>query len=211
MDRIDEYVGPLYESIDMTKIDPKDQLQFDISWGLAFLTPTETLPLRLPNQLSLSSQAKQFLEDCTVVDSFKRSSCRITSDLPALDKYALTIGSDALKLYPGGEIRAGGSGINIQLHDPSLNRKFAFKIPRVSVFAYQEPDLTELDRDHFVDRFQQEYRAFQNERHISRRLSHENVVQHIYGGYKTLEVGDGVTANISVQRLGVDRWRKAPP
>ena len=178
----------------MPKIDAKDQLQFDISWGLAFLTHAQTLPLRLPDQLSLSSSAKQFLEECTVAESYKTSSCRISSNAAVLDKYNLTIGSDVLKLYPGGEIRAGGSGINIQLHDQSLKRKFAFKIPRVSVFAYREPDLTDLDRDHFVDRFQQEYRSFENERHISRRLSHENVVQHIYGGHKTLEVGDGVGA-----------------
>src|SRR5262249_2215599 len=44
-------------------------------------------------------------------------------------------------------------------------------------------------RTNFVARFGNEVQAFENERLIFRRLSHENIAQHLYGSHKSVTVG----------------------
>jgi hypothetical protein len=160
------------------------RLQFDIACALAILSPGEEYPIEFPKILRLDDVAKKILTDYVDADSFGRSKCRIKNHIPQTTNYHVPVGSDKLTLFPGGEIRAGGSGVTIQLHDARLNRHFALKVPRVSVLAYMAPAFSTLDEKNLQSRITNEHRAFENERLISRRLSHENVARHFYGSKK---------------------------
>ena len=56
----------------------------------------------------------------------------------------------------------------------------------MSVFAYRVPDFESLDVENLESRFDNEVEAFENERMIFRRLSHENVAQHLFGEFNTV-------------------------
>lgn len=157
------------------------RVPFDVAYALSVLTTG--LNLSLPETLRLDEAAKKILSDCIESGSFTRSTCKIRAD--ALSTYQLSIGNDRLILAPGGEIRTGGSGVTIPIYDEKLRRKFALKVPRLSVVGYSAPDHVTL-AGNFQRRMDSEYEAFENERQILRRLAHVNIAQHFYGGNKPL-------------------------
>jgi hypothetical protein len=112
------------------------RLQFDIACALAVLSPGPEFPIEFPKTLQLGDVAKKILADYVDPNSFEGSKCKIKDDVPQTTNYHVPVGSDKLTLFPGGEIRAGGSGVTVQLRDVRLNRYFALKVPRVSVLAY---------------------------------------------------------------------------
>ena len=165
------------------------RLQFDVACALGLLAPEDQLPFSFPGQLNIDGRPTQILTDCVDPASYSRTSCRIRSNLPEDSPYHLYIGNDKLTLASGGSIFVGGSGVTVQLYDPSLDRHFALKAPRVSVLAYDIPTLL-LDEAHLEKRINSEYRAFETERHISRRLFHQHIAQHFYGSSKQLQFPD---------------------
>ena len=162
-----------------------DRVKFDIACALSVISPKEELPNIFPNPLAIEDKLAEIFETCVDPASFKDSSCKILANVPQSEDYVLEIGTDKLTLAPEGAIILGGSGVTIQLHDLTIKRFFALKVPRVSVLAYREPDFQSLDAENFENRFNNEVKAFENERMIFRRLSHENVAQHFFGSNKT--------------------------
>jgi len=137
-----------------------DRLQFDIAFALSILSPLNEFPLKLSKKREFDNAAEKILDDCIDRKSFHGSSCRILDHLSAGADYHLKVGNDRLTLFPGGYIRAGGSGVTIQLLDKSLARSYALKVPRVSVLAYKSPRYEALDEEHLQSRFNAEYIAF---------------------------------------------------
>ncbi|GMO12474.1 protein kinase domain-containing protein [Bradyrhizobium sp. TM233] len=182
-----------------------DRVKFDIACALAVVTPSSSLPNIFPNKLAIEGELSRILSSCIQKGSIGDSSCKLSTDVPQTDNYSLNIGKDKLRLAPGGAIILGGSGVTIQLHDPRIKRFFALKVPRVSVLAYKFPLFEELDQNNFQTRFENEVRAFENERLIFRRLSHEHIAQHLYGGDKScaFTANNALTAHLP---FSVSEW-----
>jgi HD superfamily phosphohydrolase len=157
-------------------------LKFDVACALGVLGKDEMFPFELPEKLALPPAAEALLTACIEPESFTKYGCTIRADPPTTSAFELAMGHDSLRLHPGGRILAGGSGVTIQLHDKDLSRSYALKAARMSVLAYDRPTLT-LD-DRIGERFTNEFRAFENERQLARRLSHENIAQHLFGSIK---------------------------
>jgi len=173
----------------MTNPTPEQVLEFDLAFALGMLGPGKSLPFKLPPRREVPEAARELLIACIEPGSITKSSCRIKSSAPQNDSFALYVGQDVLYLQPSGYILAGGSGVNIQLHDPTVGRSYALKLPKMSVLAYQTRDGS-LDA-RVEERFSNEYKAFQNERQLARRLSHENIAQHVYGSQKFILSASG--------------------
>jgi HD superfamily phosphohydrolase len=171
-------------------------MQLDVACALGAISLRKEFQYELPAQLELPDWARNLLTECIDSETYEDDTCRIRDDFENKDnKYILDVGQDQLALQPSGHVFVGGSGVTIQLYDKDLARSFAFKAPRISVLAY---DQAALDRGIKIeDLFDSEYKAFQNERQLSRRLSHENVAQHIFGDYKTIQKG-------GLQKSGLD-------
>jgi len=180
-----------------------ERTKFDVACALAVLTPGPNLPFHLPETLKVDGHAKDILDACIDVGSSERSFCRLRNNIPS--QYHVPMGSDQLTLFDGGEIRIGGSGVTIQLYDRTLRKHYALKVPRASVLAYVAPEFIVLDKERLIERISAEYKAFENERHISQRLSHENIARHFFGSSKIIpEVGGpGVTANLP---FSISEW-----
>jgi HD superfamily phosphohydrolase len=170
-----------------------DRVKFDVACALAVMSPAKKLTFTFPETLKVDGQISKILDDCVDQKSFERSFCRIRADFSEEAIYFLEMGNDQLTLFRGGEIRVGGSGVTRQLFDRRLKRHYALKVPRVSVLAYIAPEFTKLDMAHLSDRIEAEYRAFENEREISRLLSHENIARHFFGDSKEIpDLGRGL-------------------
>src|ERR1700693_4542843 len=99
--------------------------------------------------------------------------------------YIFELVNDTLTLAEGKTVILGGSGVTIQLLDKKINRSFAPKVPRLSALAYRGPSFQALlEKDDFSQLYKNEFAAFENERTISRRLSHENIAQQYFGWAK---------------------------
>jgi HD superfamily phosphohydrolase len=186
----------------MAGLTPEEVLEFDVAIALGMLGPGTELPFKLPAQLEAPSAARELFQSCIEPGSIRESGCQIKYSAPQTDRFALKVGQDTLYLQPGGRVLAGGSGVNIQLHDPTVGRSYALKLPKMSVLAYQTADAT-LDA-RVEERFSNEYKAFQNERHLARRLSHENIAQHVYGSYKLIDSASG--GNSHHYPFSVSEW-----
>lgn len=173
----------------MTGSTLEEVLEFDLAFALGILGPGNELPFKLPPRREVPQAARELLDACIEPGSITKFGCRIRLSAPQTAPYAIKVGQDMFYLQPDGFILAGGSGINIQLHDPTVGRSYALKLPKMSVLAYQTPDAS-LDA-RVEDRFSNEYKAFQNERQLARRLSHENIAQHVYGSQKFILSASG--------------------
>jgi HD superfamily phosphohydrolase/serine/threonine protein kinase len=173
----------------VTSPTPEQVLEFDLAFALGMLGPGDQLPFKLPPRLEVPEAAQDLLNACIELSSITKSTCQIKSSAPQTAPFALHVGQDVLYLQPDGYVLAGGSGINIQLHDPTVGRSYALKVPKMSVLAYQTPDGS-LDA-RVEERFSNEYKAFQIERQLARRLSHENIAQHVYGSQKFILSASG--------------------
>jgi len=165
----------------------RDRVRFDVACALAFVSRMSELQIDFPEKLNLNAKAERLLNDCVDLKSFspKLTSCKIRDEITSEDSYSLPVGTDVLALNPGGVIHIGGSGVTVQLLDKRLKRHYALKVPRASILAYEAPHFSKLcERDPLRSRIELEYDAFENERQISRRLSHQNVAQHYYGSSK---------------------------
>jgi HD superfamily phosphohydrolase len=181
------------------------RLEFDIAFALALLSPREDYPLKLPKERKLEDAAEKILDACVDRESFSGSSCRIRTDLAEGADYQLKVGNDRLALFPGGYIIAGGSGVTVQLRDKELDRSYALKVPRISVLAYKSPAYLLLDEEHLRARMDAEFESFENERLISRLLSHENIAHHFFGGKREIP-GVVVSAHEGHIPFSVSEW-----
>lgn len=168
-------------------IEEIERAKFDVASALSLLGNDP--PLGPPSELKVTDAHLEVLEQCVDLTTFERSSVRIRSDISSAVRQRRTanLGTDALELKPGGFIFLGGSGVNIQLVDPKVSREFAFKTPRMSVMAYERNGKC-LEKDALRRAFEVEVKAFENERHISRLLSHQNVAQHYFGSFERLAI-----------------------
>lgn len=160
------------------------RLQFDVAYALAVLGSSDRLQLPFPEKLELTENAKKILSDCVDPNSYEASSCRIRNELP--DGYNLGMGDHTLKLFECGQIHAGGSGVTVELHDPALKRHYALKVPRASLLAYVSGGVNRLTDEKLFEHLRTELRAFENEKTISRRLSHQNVARYVFGDRKRI-------------------------
>jgi serine/threonine protein kinase len=181
-----------------------DRLLFDVANALAILSRNRE-PFSFPKNLSLTDEARRVIEDVIDAGSVTSHSCKIRSDFGNTNRYELVIGNDTLNLFRGGQIRLGGSGVTIPLFDEKLRRNFALKAPRVSVLAYKALEFNELDEKNFEGRVENEYVSFENERQISRRLSHVNIAQHFYGDKKEFQL-PGSAARRASFPYSVSEW-----
>ena len=163
------------------------RVRFDIAWALAAVTKAKSIYRSFPAKLSLDEASEKILSDCIDPTSWTSKGCKFRKTIIDTGSYQLEIGSDVLCPFPEGRVFVGGSGITVQLFDESLRRSFAFKVPRVSVFAYSPKEFADLDVNNFRPRFAAEHGSFDNERQISRRLSHANIARAIYGDYKLVD------------------------
>jgi HD superfamily phosphohydrolase len=166
-----------------------DRVKFDIACALSIVSDSSELPNIFPDRLAVQGRLHDILVQCIDLGTLEESSCKLRQDVPQSDAYALSVGKDKLRLAPRGSIILGGAGVTVQLHDPTIKRSFALKVPRVSVLAYKYPTFEEFDKENFIARFSSEFKAFENERLIFRRLSHEHVAQHLYGSGKSVPFG----------------------
>jgi HD superfamily phosphohydrolase/serine/threonine protein kinase len=181
-----------------------DRLEFDVACALGMLPDKSRLAFPLPPKRTIGAIAKEILDECVDPTSYTESGCQVRSDFNLERKYFLEIGADTLCLAPGGRIIAGGSGVTVQLLDKALSRHFAFKVPRLSVLAYLAPDFENLDQENIRKRVDLEYNAFENERLLSRKLSHENIAQHIYGSWK--EIPATPSGHVPKLPFSVSEW-----
>jgi len=166
------------------------QLQFDIAYALSILSSQGEIPFGFPKVLEVTPAMRDMLGACIDPSSFSGPTCRIRDDFSGIG-YTYRLGNDEYTLPAHGMIRAGGSGVTLPIFDKKVNRQFALKVPRVSVLAYQVPDYRDLDeKDHFK-RVMSEYKTFEHERNVSRRIIHQNVAQAFYGGQKPITEGRG--------------------
>lgn len=160
-----------------------ERAKFDVACALLFVTPEDRLPNLFPEKRKLGVEQLKAIDRCLEPDSISRSHFKIRDNLDNRE-LCLKVGLDKLIFAPGGSIILGGSGVTIQLLDPEINRFYALKVPRVSVVAYKGERKDTLDVAKFETRFNDEARAFKNERTITRWLSHPNLAQHVFGGEK---------------------------
>jgi HD superfamily phosphohydrolase/serine/threonine protein kinase len=167
------------------------RLEFDIAYALSILSFEQEIPFGFPKVLEITAEMKTIIDDCLDRGTFTKTTCKVRDNIAGA-KYSLRLGNDTYTLPAGATIRAGGSGVTLPIYDERVSRKFALKVPRVSVLAYELPPSSDLDEKNHYNRVNSEYETFENERNISRRIIHQNVAQSFYGDRKPISGKGGM-------------------